>query len=138
MLRQEQVSHRYQPPQECPSSDPVREACLPGLEGRYINLDNWHERDWKKALKTAGMEHRPLYYARFLPALDERNLKLLVRYRSAAERERGEAVAALSDLCHSVWPQKGARGATNRKRPCFQGLQAMNLTGQLSNREVVP
>jgi integrase len=85
---------------------------FPAPQGGYINLDNWRERVWKKALKAAGMQHRPLYqcrhtfatlalaagadlywvskqlghasiattlkhYARFLPAVDERNLKLL-------------------------------------------------------------
>ena len=85
---------------------------FPAPQGGYINLDNWRERVWKKALAAAGMEHRPLYqcrhtfatlalaagadlywvskqlghaniattlkhYARFLPAVDERNLKLL-------------------------------------------------------------
>jgi integrase len=93
---------------------PIRSDALifPAPEGGYINLDNWRERIWKKALKTTGMEHRPLYqcrhtfatlalaagadlywvskqlghaniattlkhYARFLPAVDERTLKLL-------------------------------------------------------------
>jgi integrase len=93
---------------------PIQSEALVFLapRGGHIDLDNWRERVWKKALEMAGVTHRPLYqcrhtfatlalaagadlywvskqlghanisttlkhYARFLPAVDERNLKLL-------------------------------------------------------------
>ena len=37
---------------------------FPAPQGGYVNLDNWRERVWKKALKSVGMEHRPLYQCR--------------------------------------------------------------------------
>jgi integrase len=101
---------------------------FPAPNGGYLNLDNWRRRVWKKAMKHAGLEYRPLYqmrhtfatlalaagadlywlskqlghesirttlkhYARFVSAVDERNLRLLDEFADHAAED-------VSKTCH--------------------------------------
>jgi integrase len=34
---------------------------FPAARGGYIDLEKWREREWKAALRAAGVEHRRIY-----------------------------------------------------------------------------